>query len=345
MRIYEKFSFTAGPDLSASPSLGAAYALQSPAKPSAEAARLASVFNVSGTPQDVNGDGTDWNVTDSAGNTLDYEFYGGVANWYFNAATPSATSSVAPTPPATGTSSSSGSDPSGPVPSTATLEKDAQGYLQQLGYGYTLSDPSFSTSTTSTGPTSDPTLNTVNEETVDYTVSVDGTATDQTAQFTVDGSNNLINASGPSFNVASSTNYPLQSPVDGVAVLNADQQQQFGPVNGTTVIPVPSSGAVSPLGTSASTTTPGSPAGTSDSTTTTPPLSPPIVNVVLNDVTVSLGTYQLDDGTVYLVPVYSYDGVATSADGTTYTSTWSTIAVSPSYVHFSTARSGGVIAY
>ena len=342
MMVYEKFVFSAGPNLSSSPGLASAYAVQSPADPSSEAARIASIFAVTGTPQNANGSATDWTVTDPSGSTLVYQSYGGVANWSFNSSSSIASSSVgsgttSSTPPSTPPASAQSA---GTVPSTATLEDDARAYMRQLGYNYSLSDPSFSSATSSTGPTANSSSTTINEETVSYTVSIDGIATDQTAQFTVDGSNTLVDASGPAFNLGAPINYPLQSPVDGVAVLNADQQKRFAPANAGTV--TPSSGA--PAG-APGTTVPGSSNGSpGPTTTTTTPQGPPIVNVSLTDETVTLGTYQLDNGSVYLVPVYDYAGVASGPNANTYTGTWSTVAVAPAYAHF-TRAGGGIIAY
>ena len=62
MRIYEEFNFTAGPDLGVNAGTGAAYELTLPASASAEAARLAGIFGVSGTPVDQNNDGQDFLV-------------------------------------------------------------------------------------------------------------------------------------------------------------------------------------------------------------------------------------------------------------------------------------------
>jgi hypothetical protein len=148
----------------------------------------------------------------------------------------------------------------------------------------------------------------MNTETVTYSVDVAGIATDQPVEFSVDASNHVIYASGPAFSVNSTSNYPLQSPADGVAALNAEQQSRF------------------PSSTSA--------------TTSAPLAGPPIVDVTLTSVSLALATYQLTDGTTWLLPVYNYVGVSSNADGTSSTSDWYVLAVDPSYLQVSSHSSG-----
>ena len=338
MRIYEEFNFTAGPGLSASGSSGAAYQLQLPANPSAEAARIAALFAVSGTPTDQKGDGSDWNVTDGSGNSVDYSNYGGVPQWHFNVNT-SATSSV--------TSNATSSD----VPSQSTLDADAQRLLNQLGYGYQVANPQVSTAAVSDrGP--GPATVTTNEESAAYTVLVNGMTTDQTVQLTVDSNNKVLNASGPAFTLLPSVNYPLQSQVAGVAVLEAQQKTEFansgrsnnaGSGNGGTVTPDTSgtNRASPPPGGSgtAPTTVPTSGAG---DTTTTAPSGPPIIDVTLDTVSISLQSYQLSDGTVWLLPIYDYTGTVKNSDGSSYQGDWTTIAVDPAYVQLNVTSGGGL---
>lgn len=349
MMIYERFVFSAGPNLSSSSSLGAAYQVQSPTDSAGEAGRLATIFGVDGTPTDVNGDASSWTATDSAGDTLSYDYYNGLANWYFNSASSISSSTVSGGAPAVGSNgpgdSTPSADASGSVPTQSTLESDVQSLMKKLDYGYTLADPTFSTQQASSGSSGA----TLNEETVSYQVLVDGTSTDQSAQFTVDASNNLVDASGPAFSVVASTNYPLQSQVAGVAALNSEQQQRFSSSSGSTVAPdaggVGAGGSTS-AGSPPVTTAPpsGSGPGSTGETTTTVQ-QPPIVDVTLYDATVALATYQLQDGSTWLIPVYDYSGTAFQADGNSYQSTWTTLAVDPAYVHIDVAPSHGIIAY
>ena len=66
------------------------------------------------------------------------------------------------------------------------------------------------------------------------------------------------------------------------------------------------------------------------------------VNVTLDAETISYQTYQLTDGSVWMLPIYNYSGVVNNADGSSYTGTWSTIAVDPTYIQVSTSSSGGI---
>jgi hypothetical protein len=343
MMIDEEFQFTAGPNLSSAPSLGAAYRLQLPRDGAGEASRLASIFHVSGAPRNVGGDRTDWTVTDEAGDTLEYETYDGVPDWYYTSA-----SSIASSSATSGPSISRASGPTAgvgagrPVPAHSTLENDVQRYLAKLNYGYSLAHPTFSTEAASSG--SDSTTATSNEETVSYDVVVNGAPTDQSAQFTVDSSNGVVIASGPSFDVGSSTNYPLQSPVDGIAILNAQQALQFGPVtdtvkregtNGGGYVAAPGAVATTTSGSGVAVGSPGSAPPTTTGTS-----SPPLVTVRLVGVTLTLATYRLHDGSVWLIPVYSYTGTASGAHGASYSGDWSTVAVDPTYVHLDTTGTG-----
>jgi hypothetical protein len=326
MMINEKFQFTAGPNLSSAPSLGAAYRLQLPRDSAGEVSRLASIFHVSGAPRNVGGDRTDWIVTDPAGDTLEYETYDGVPDWYYTSASSMASSPATGGPTISGASGlAAGDGAGGPVPAHSTLENDVERYLAKLNYGYSLAHPTFSTEAASSD--SDSTTTTSDEETVSYVVVVNGAPTNQSAQFTVDSSNGVVNASGPAFGVGSGTNYPLQSPVDGVAMLNAQQAQQFGAVTDTVKQEGTNGGGyVGAPGSMPPTTT-----GTS---------SPPLVTVSLVGVTLTLATYRLHDGSAWLIPVYSYTGTAASDHGGSYSGDWSTVAIDPTYVHLDTTSTG-----
>ena len=325
MAVFARYQFHAGDTLSADPATTSSYQLQVPGDPSSEAQRVAAIFGVSGAAVDTNGDGSDWTVGSGTGPTLDYQNNGGVPQWYF-------TSSSSPAATTTSTSAATG-----PAVSNDVVAADAQRYLQQLGYDFTVTDPQFSTSTiTTTDPAS-----TSNQATVSYTVVVDGISSDQSVSFTVDENNQLVDASGPSFHVSSSTDYPLISPTDGVATLNAQQAAEFAS-SGTDQSSQDSS-STTPVVTppTTATTTPGSSApgssgsvGSSD-TTTTVVAGPPIIDVTLNDASVSLQTYDTTDGSVWMLPVYEYTGTFNATDGSLQTSTWSLLAVQPAYVDVS----------
>lgn len=309
MQIYERFNFTAGPGLTATTPTNPSFELQIPSSAASEAARVATVFGVTGSPVNSSGDATDWLVTSSSGSTLDYANVG-VPQWTYNAA------------PSTNSSTSE-------LPRQATLASDVQRHLKQLGYGYTLSSPSFGTTTSSSDTGA---VNSTSTEDVSYTVDVAGISTDQSLRFSVDANNDVVSASGPAFSVGSATNYPLQSLAAGVGALNAEQQSRFPTTAPTTSTPStsPSTGVNS---------------GANDTTPTTPS-GPPVVNVTLDADALTLQTYQLTDGSLWLLPVYNYTGTITNTDGSTSNGTWNELAVDPRYVRVSgPGSSHGVINY
>jgi hypothetical protein len=321
MRLLEEYDFSAGPDLSAATGSGAAYELQLPTSASAEASRIAAIFNVSGSPVDVNSDGQDFTVTDPTGNYVEYETYDTVPQWSYSVAIPQA--------PGTDSTTSDGTTVA--MPSQSTVEADAQSYLGQLGYGYQVTNPTFSTSNNVVTSPGQPTV-TTNEEQATFDVTVNGQLTDQSFDFTVDQNNNVISADGPAFSAMSPITYPLQSPAAGVSVLEAAQQSEFAGSGASTG----SGAAVTPSNSTAPVSPPAT--GANDTTTTTIP----VVDVTLDAETVAYQTYQLTDGSVWMLPIYNYTGLVTNADGSSYTGTWSTIAVDPTYIQVSTSSSGGI---
>jgi hypothetical protein len=295
MALFEEYHFATGPGLTTATPTGLSFKLHVPSNQSAEALRVAAIFGVVGPTLTISGSSTDTTITDSSGRSLDYAS-SALPQWYYSLSSPAVA-------PATTTDTSNAN-----LPSHATLEADVRGYLAKLGYGYNTSAPNFSTSTVTTTSADGTTQGSMNTETVTYSVDVAGIATDQPVEFSVDASNHVIYASGPAFSVNSTSNYPLQSPADGVAALNAEQQSRF------------------PSSTSA--------------TTSAPLAGPPIVDVTLTSVSLALATYQLTDGTTWLLPVYNYVGVSSNADGTSSTSDWYVLAVDPSYLQVSSHSSG-----
>jgi hypothetical protein len=332
MRIYEEFNFSAGPDLSVNAGTGAAYELQLPTSASAEDARIAAIFGVTGTPVDTNSDGQDFTVTDPSGNYVDYQTYDTVPQWSYSVAIPQAA----------GTSSTTSDGTSVAMPSQSSVDADVQNYLNQLGYGYQVADPQFSTSNNVTTSPGQPTV-TTNQEQATYGVTVDGQMTDQYFDFTVDQHNDVVSADGPAFSVLPAVNYPWQSPAAGVAVLEAQQQSYFAS-NGSSVQSAGSGSTTTPLTSGSNDSTPTtspSTAATNDTTTTTPS-GPPIVDVTLDAETIGYQTYQLTDGSVWMLPMYNYTGLVNNTDGSSYTGTWSTIAVDPTYIQVSTSSPGRI---
>jgi hypothetical protein len=328
MRIYEEFNFTAGSGLGVTAGTGAAYELTLPASASGEASRIAGIFGVSGTPVDQNSDGQDFVVTDPTGNYVEYETYDTVPQWSYSL----------PIPQAAGTSSTTSDGTTVAMPSDATVNGDVANYLAELGYGYQVTDPQFSTSNNVVTSPGQPTV-TTNEKQATYSVTVDGQMTDQYLDITVDQNNSLVSMDGPAFTAAPAVNYPLQSPAAGVGVLEAEQQSYFA-ANGASQ----SGAATTPLaaGSSGSSISTPPPSAATDDTTTTTPSGPPIVDVTLDAETISYQTYQLTDGSVWMLPIYNYTGLVNNTDGSSYTGTWSTIAVDPTYIQVSTSSSGGI---
>jgi hypothetical protein len=210
MQPYELIDFAPGSSLSTSSVSTSSYQLQIPASGATEAARVASIFSVSGTPREASGN---WTVTSPSGATVDYDTTG-LPQWYYSSSTPAIA-------PATASSSATAA-----MPSHATLADDAQGYLAKLAYGYDVSSPDFSTSTLSTTAQSG-SQGSQSQEEVSYVVTVNGLATDQSVSFSVDSNNNLVYAQGPAFHVAPGTSYPLQSPVTAVSTLNATERAAY----------------------------------------------------------------------------------------------------------------------
>ncbi len=268
--------FLAGSGLAASAPSTASVELTVPSDPKAETAALAAVFGLVGAPAS-RGDGN-WSVTSASGPALTYESTG-IPQWYYS----STSSNIAPA------TESGRADVS--MPSHATVKRDAEHYVGEFGFGYTLRSPSFSTATRSATTASGAPLS-VRSETVSYTVAVHGTTTDQSVSFTVDPSNALLYAQGPAFSVSRSLNYPLQSPLAGVATLNAAERR---------------AGAAAP------------------STT-------PAAKVALTRATLSLAGYELENRTLWLLPVYTYSGSVHPENGSAAASAWSELAIKPSYL-------------
>jgi hypothetical protein len=292
MQRYEEIDFAPGASLSTSSPATSSYQLQIPASAGAEAARVASIFGVSGSPHEASGD---WTVTSPSGATLDYETTG-LPQWYYSPSTPAIA-------PATVSSSATAS-----MPSHATLTTDAHVYLAKLAYGYDVSSPDFSTSTSST-TAQNGTQSSQSQEEVSYIITVNGLETDQSVSFSVDSQNNLVYAQGPAFHLAAGTKYPLQSPASGVSTLNATERAAY-----------PASTGAGAQG-------------------------PPIVDATVNSASVSLATYQLKDGSTWLLPLYTYSGNVTQKDGTTSSGTWSELALEPSYVQISSSVARGIVNY
>jgi hypothetical protein len=193
------------------------------------------------------------------------------------------------------------------MPSHATLNQDALVVLKRLGFNYSVASPVYSESTLSTtGAKGAPSSQ--SQEEVSYTVTVRGFSTDQSVTFSVDSHNSLVYAQGPAFDVKSGTNYPLQPPLDGVNALNTLERSAF-----------PNPGA----GTSAA--------------------RPAVVRAQLTSASLSLATFRLQNGTSWLLPLYTFSGRVAQKSGTRTSRTWSEIPLTPSFVRLSPSEARSLL--
>jgi hypothetical protein len=273
--------------LSASPS----FKLKIPKDSASEAAHLASVFHVVGA---IRHHGDNWIVGSPSGASLDYQNSTASPQWYYSSTTPKIA-------PATASSSVHGA-----MPSHATLDSDAQGYLKRLGFNYSVVSPFYSESTVSTNDANgSPSLQ--GQEQVTYKVAVRGVDTDQLVSFSVDARNTVVYAQGPAFEVSSGTNYPLEDPLGGVNALNVMERAAF---------PSPALGASAAV--------------------------PAPLHAKLTSVSISLATFKLKNGTSWLLPLYTYSGVVKKT-GPVTGRTWSEIAIAPSYVRLSPSEARSIL--
>jgi hypothetical protein len=295
-QLYKVTDFVATRSLTSSraahASTSPSFRMSFPRDSAREAALLASVFRVLGTTRHSH---DDWTVTSSSGAALDYQTSGATPQWYFSSTTPK----IAPA------TASSAVDVA--MPSHATLNQDALVILQRLGFDYSVASPVYSESTQSiTGASGAPATQSLEE--VSYTVTVRGLDTDQSVSFSVDAHNSLVYAQGPAFVVRSGTNYPLQSPLNGVNTLNALER---------TTVPSAVAGATAP--------------------------GPSIVHARLTSASISLKAFRLRNGTSWLLPLYTYSGHIAKSSGARASRTWSEIAITPSLVRLSPSEARSLL--
>lgn len=161
-----------------------------------------------------------------------------------------------------------------------------------------------------------------NQGSVNFQVFVDGIETDMAVSLSFDNQGTLLWANGSVATFDRVGNYPLISERDGVDNLSSDSRYGGSPV-------AKSDAGFGWYGYSSE---------LSSTEWETFELSPVIV-VSIASATVRLSTQHMTDGSVWLIPMYSYNGTATNVDGTTTESTWSTIAVDPAYLKISVSPS------
>jgi hypothetical protein len=192
------------------------------------------------------------------------------------------------------------STPVNPVPSPKVVAADVRRYLARLGFSYGVTSPQFSTVTSSGVSANGDGQVLSSTEDVTYAVTVHGVVTDQTVSFSVGEHNVVANASGPAFSVAATYRYPLEPPAAGVAQLNAAQQD-----------------------------------------ITTPKVSRRAISTVtLEHSALELHTYELTNGSWWLLPEYRYQGTIQSTSGVTSYGVWSELAIDRSYVKVNNAATG-----
>lgn len=200
--------FVAGPALVGATPHAATFELARPASFAKELTRVAIAFGVSRAH--ARHVGESWTTTSASGANVDVQS-SAVPQWYYSSSSPA----VAPA-----TKSVLASDPVAP----ALLESTARRYLARLGAHYDLASPQIVATAVSTLVRGAPA--TVEEETLTATATLEGLATDQSVFFTVSRDDVVLDAGGPILNVAHTVRYPLRSPADGVAALNAADHAQ-----------------------------------------------------------------------------------------------------------------------
>ncbi len=310
MRIWGHWVFVAGPDLSTASGSAPTYILSAPSDLTGSSQSIAAVFHVTGDPSQDPATNGYWSIGDNQ--QLSFWTGNGVLSWSFSSANGATAVSSDP-----GTTVPTDTAPvvDQNVPDNATLDSWAQSYLDALGLTGQVSNTQYSSHT-------DPTTGVV-QATVSYDWTPNGVDTQQNISFTFDGTGALQWANGVSGSLSDGGSYPTLSEAAGVAALQSQQDSfQGGPI----VDPVP--GTVVPDTTNSGSSTGSAPSssgstdttGSTDVTTTTEPIH----TVTLDTATIQYSTYTLTDGTVMLLPQYSYTG----DDG----STWNVLALDPAYV-------------
>jgi hypothetical protein len=362
MRLAENFQFVAGPDLTSGTGTAPSYVLSAPGDFAAASQQIASDLGVSGTPSDTPAANSYWTIGDTTSAYVSFWTDNAELSWnYTNVDL--ANNATLSSPPAT-TTPVDGLDPGTLTPTTSSTTTgldnagalaDAQSTLSQLGVTGNFGDPSYSTD----GPYDNGQV--WNEVTLPWQVG--STDTGISFDFTFDPTGTLVYADGVDVVVSPGDTYPLISEVDAVTALQNQQNSDvtpggpilYTPITSPTDVANGSSSGTSsgssgtPSGTSGDSTsttigagtTPvsvpptdgGTGTGDGSTTTTTPSDTLPTVTVTLDSASIQYSLYTLSDGAEVLLPQY----VFTADDG----STWTVLAVDPSYVSLST-NSGGV---
>jgi hypothetical protein len=220
-------------------------------------------------------------------------------------------------------------------PSASSLKTGFLKLFSNIESQLQVSDLQITTNSTTSEGSPTGTFNTLDFYTINFQVSVDGTNTVNTYGGTaeLDSNGNLTYLTIPFFSLQQSIAYPFQNPADALAAINSgfDQQRALyltAQHSTTTMVPGPTSQSGSPAGATGvgtgtpATTTSEVPASTLPTTTTT---LPPLVDYVIDQVTVKYQMVSDSTGTVWLVPFYQLADSGTN-------SSWLSPAVSSDYI-------------
>ena len=217
MLMTTRYHFISGPAIDRAASSAPIFALSVPGDVTAEAARIANAFSVTGPPlaqHDIPGSVV---VASRSGATVRYQGSPGVPQWTYANGTQAPPTIFDPSNARSGV--------------TLTLTGPAfvaagQRYLDRLGFNYDVGSPLVSwTSDPNLPVTAQPPLD---RQVITFDISVAGTPTSLSISFMFDPSGKLLWATGPDFGLSGSSVYPLSSPRSAVAALNS---QQAGPTS------------------------------------------------------------------------------------------------------------------
>ncbi len=296
MRIWGTYEFTASDSLSSAPSQAPVYRVSGVSDGDSLAIALAKALGVFDATVDVR-------VTDG---------YGGMPMKWYEYATDNGSISV--TVSEQGATTWYFSSPAVVTPSDNSLNVNtltkrelaswSNGVIDSLRFDLSLGDATYSIYG--------------DQGSVSYQVLVDGIVTDMSVSLGFNNEGAVLWANGTVATFDRVGNYPLISETAGVDNLSTGSLYGGSPV-------AKSDAAAGWYGDSPELS----------STDTETVVVPPVIKVLITSATVHLSTQQLTDGTVWLIPTFSYSGTTTNEDGTTMESTWSTIAVDPDYLKIS----------
>lgn len=324
-------TFVAGPDLTSQTESAPSYSLTPAGDFGALSQQVAAAFGVSGAPSSSPAANSYWTVGDSSGDFLSFWTDSAELNWQYTNSSEAGNAVPDGTPPSSATTV-----PTNQAGTLATANTDltaAESLLAATGVSGPFGTPEFSQSDGGTG---------ISWTTVTLPWDVGGPGTGFQFDVTYDPTGTVIAADGVDVAVATGQSYPLISQVAGVAALNAQETDRFGSetTTSTTGGPVQPGTDVNPGGPMVPATTPttGSSSGSTGASagggsTSSPASGTSPTVITLTSASIQYAEYALSDGSVVLLPEWTYTG----DDG----SQWSVLAVDPAYVSVG-GSSGGI---